>query len=282
MATQPDFADDDLDEGGQNLDLHDDTEGSPENEQDDGDGDGDQSDEEVDEITFGGGAVAGEDEPEGMRNLRNRLREVEKENRTLKGQPKVDEVGDKPAYDDYFDRPEEYERDLAAYLECKRVADDRVTQQEAAARKQQERWEAQARDLDSGFADLRAPGKDTARAAVEEAFPGEQFAYLVKAAGKNAPGFIFALGNNADRRTELKALADEGSWAEFIAAAAVMAKEVNVNRRKPATQPEQVHTGQSGGGAKGDQKLARLEAEAGKTGDYSKVVAHRAALKGAR
>jgi hypothetical protein len=241
--------------------------------------------EEVDVISWGDTAVAPEDETEGMRNLREALKREKQLRKDAEARvaPKADPVGDKPNMDDYWEKPEQFEVDLLAWNERKRQAGERETQAQAAARKQQERWEAQHRDLDAGYSELRAPGKDVARSTVEDQFPGEQFAYLVKAAGKNAPAFVLALGSASDKREELKSLAADGSWAEFIATAAVMAKEVNVQRRKPTTAPDQNHAarGASGLGSAGsaEKRLAALEAEADRTGDRSKVIAFKRAQK---
>jgi hypothetical protein len=240
------------------------------------------ADEEQDEIGWGGSAVAGEDESEGMRNLRNRLREIERENRALKGQPKQEEIGERPSLEDFGYDEEAHAEAVVAWAQRKAAAEDREKQQRAVAERQAARWSDQQRELDAGYADLRVPGKDAARAAVEEQFGGEQFAYLVKAGGKNSAAFLYALGNSPEKRQELKALADEGSWAEFIATAAVMAKEVTVQRRKPTTQPEQQHKGTSGAGAgNSDAKLAKLEKEAERTRNFTPLFEYKRQLRAA-
>lgn len=253
-------------------------EAKPEPQEEATEPDAPDADEEVDVVEWGGGAVSAEPEPEGMRNLRNRLREVERENRTLKGQPKVDDIGEEPDPEDYWDKPEQFKVDLRAYDERKRKAEEATRQQEDAQRRQQERWERQRSDYDRGFEDLRASGKDTARGVVEDAFPGEQLAYLIKAAGSNAAAFVYALGNNPDKRGELQELAKDGSWAEFIAAAAVMSKEVTLQRRKPSTQPEKQHRG-GGAPPSSDTKLERLEREARQSGDRTELIAYRRKLR---
>jgi hypothetical protein len=238
--------------------------------------------EEHDEIGWGGGKVEGAEEPEGIRNLRNRLREVERENKALKGKPQQEELGPYP-------EPEEFNYDDAAHqaavvkwAERKVAIEARGKQQQAVAERQAARWSDQQRDLDNGFADLRVPGKDTARAMVEEEFAGEAFAYLVKAAGPKSAAYLYALGNSPEKRAELKALSDEGSWAEFIAKAALQSNEVTMQRRKPSTQPEQQHRGTSGGGAgNGEARLKALETEAEKTGVYTKLFEYKRQLRAA-
>ncbi len=281
MATQPDFADD-FDEDAPDLNLDD--EDQDDQQDDAGDGDDQQHDgepEEVDVVGWGEQPIAAEDEPEGLRNLRQAYRESEKRRKELEARlaPQQEEIGEKPQFDDYFDKPDEFEKDLLAWNDRQRAATERQTAQQQAAAKQQERWQAQYRDFEASYADLRVPGKDAALAMLEDEFPGEQKAFLIKAAGKNAPALVNALYGNEAKRKELKALADDGSYAEFIAAAAIMATEIKVTR-KPAVGAETNHSaaGTSGGTGRGDQRRARLEAEAEKTGDYSALVRYEAQL----
>jgi len=263
------------DDGGEAQESEGDGEAEPE-------GDGDDAPEEVDVVGWGDAEIEAADEPEGVRNLRAALKREKERVKELeqRAAPKVDEVGPKPDYDDYFDKPEQFETDYAAWLERKRAVTEREEVQKVAARRQAEKWQSQSQALDDGYTELRAPAKDAARAIVEEQFAGEPFAFLVKAAGKNAPAFIYALGNSEERRAELNALKEEGSWAEFIAAAAVMAKEVNVQRRKPTTTPEKQHRGSTNGvGGKTDTVLARLEREADASGDRTALLEYRRKLR---
>lgn len=283
MATQPDFTD----EGADGVIVDNDTGTVAADTEQDNDALAEtgelaaSGEDEQDEIGWGGTTVAGEDEPEGVRNLRKRLREREEELKALKGGPKVDDVGERPTLEACDFDDDRFERELAEYIGRKRTAEERESQANAVRERQAARWNDQRRDLDDGFADLRVPGKDAARAAVEEAFTGEAFAYLVKAAGKKAAPYLYALGNSAEKRAELKALVDEGSWAEFIATAAIQSNEVTMQRRKPTTTPEQQHRGTSGGGAhNSDAKLARLEAAAAKPGaDRTELIAYKRQLR---
>jgi len=236
---------------------------------------------DYDVVGFGDQAIEAEDEPEGVRNLRKRLREREEELRALKGQPKVQEVGPKPTLEDFDYDDERYDEALLAWHESKRAVKERETQEEAAKRRQREKWEEQERELNAAYTDLRAPGKDSARAKVEEALPGELTAYVVKAGGKNAAALMYALGNAPEKLNELSALAAEGMLAEMIARAAIMGTEVNVSRRKPTTAPEQERRGGNGGVAVNSTAamLEKLEKEADKTGDRSKLIAYRRKLK---
>lgn len=272
MATQiEDITDDDHLEDNPELDLDadDQDEGQDDDQSDEGEPDDQPAGDDEDVITFGDAGVSGEDEPEGMRNLRQRLREVERENRTLKGQPRQEEVGPRPSLEQFDYDEDAHAEAVVKWVQAKRDADDHAEQQEQIARKAQEKWERQSRDFEDRWSDLRIAGKDAARARVEEAFDATQQALLVKAARGNAAGLFAAIGFNADNLAKLKTLTDDP--AEFIAEAAVMAKEVKVER-KPKTTPIEPVRGGTGGVAKGDARRAAMEAQADKSGDYSALI----------
>lgn len=276
---------DDFEEDAPELDLDDAEDDSGDaHEPDDGDDDESEDEpappaddaEEHDVIGWGEEEIDAEPEAEsvGMRNLREELKRQRQRVKELEQRdtPKVDEVGEKPNIDDYWDKPEQYDQDLEAWLERKREAKQREERQAEAAAKQQERWQRESAAVEAKFAEIRVPGKDEARSIVEEDFPGQLFAFLVKAAGDNAAALIVGLGKSPEKRAQLKQLADEGSLVEFIRDATLMGKEVRMGARKPATVPEKQHRGSTGGAARTDAKRARLEREAEETGDYSALV----------
>jgi hypothetical protein len=278
MATQPDDLDDDAID--QTADDSGEDDAAVNDNADAGDGDDEQqADDEEDVVSFAGTEATGEVEPEGLRNLRTRLRQVEQEKRELEQRiaPKADDVGAKPNIDDYWEDPDKYDTDLLAWNERKRKADERVSQQDAANRAAQERWQAQEREFETSWGSLRNAAKDAARAKVEDAFDATQQAMLVKAARGNAAGLFFMLGSSDERRAELLKVA--GDPVEFVATAAVMAKDIQVTKRTPSTQPETVHRGSGGSAGKVDAKLERLEREAAKTNDRTELIAYKRELR---
>lgn len=268
MATQPeDLIDDHEDEieqpGNEAANDQDDAEQG--DDQDQPDDQADDGDEDV--IQFAGAETKGEVESEGMRSLRERLKVVEREKRDLerRNAPKADEVGAKPNIDDYWENPEQFETDLLAWNERKRSADDDAKRQREANETAQKKWQDQERTFEDAWSGLRNEAKHAARAKVEDAFAPEQQAMLVKAARGNGAGLFFMLGSNPDSLAKLKDLASDP--VEFIAEAATMAKDIQVTKRAPRTHPETVHRGSGGSAGGSDAKLARLEADARKTGN---------------
>lgn len=287
MATQLKVEDDDLE-----LDIrdnvlvdddpHDDDDATDDDDDEEGEGgeDQDAGDDDEYQIVVGDIEARAEDEPEGVRNLREALKETKRRLKEAESRlaPATDDVGEKPNIDDYWDNPEQYDIDRDAWADRKRKADEARRQQEEAAERFQKRWQEQERQFEEGWGALPMKGKDTARAKVEDQFDTMQRAMLVKAARGNAAALFYVLGSDQARIDKLKALADDP--AEFIAEAAVLAKETQVQKRKPTTAPETRHTGQSGGGGgRGDSKLERLEREAEKTGDRTELLAYRRKLR---
>ena len=276
MATQ---LEDDFDQDQADLDIDPADDAQDQDQADDHSAD-EQSGEEEDVVLFGADEpVQGEEEPEGVRNLREHARKLERELKEYRSAQQQDEVGEKPTLESCDYDEDAFAEQLTAYHERQRAVTERQRQQQAIAEKQQQKWGEQQSQFEQAFTGLKFAGKDAARAKVEAALLAEAVPMLVKAAKGNAAGLMVALGSSPDKLNNLKQLIDDGDWAEFIAEAAVMAKEVRVERRKPTTTPEQVHGGRSGGGSSGDAKLERLEAEARKSGDRSKVVAYKAELK---
>ena len=273
MATQLD------DQIGDVSDEAEDTEVDAEQAQADDQG-GDDDTDEHDVITFGDTGVAGEDEPEGVRNLRKRLREVETENRALKGQPKVENVGPRPSLEDFEYDEDKHAEAVVAWADRKRRVDEQGEQQEQLSKAVTQDVEAGQRAYQEQRASLRLPGFEAADDKVVDALP-ELFVNAINlAAGDKAAALRFFLGNNPEQLAKLTAL-DPRKITDLIKAAAMagaMAKEINVQRKKPMTQPETVHRG--GTAPKGgDAKLERLEREAEKTHDRTALIAYKRELR---
>lgn len=250
----------------QTDDLPGDDQGGDDGANDNGD---DTGEEEADVISFGDTSVAGEDEPEGVRNLRTRLREMEKENKALKAgkAPEAEDIGPEPNMDDFWDDPEGFKKAVREY-------DAKVAKRDEAVAKQRETTEAVEREISEAVtsyetqrASLKVPNFDGAHERVVEKL-GESGANILRiVAGGKSAALTYALGNSPEwletlSKFNLGKLTDVVKLAAEIGA---LAKETKVERRKPATQPESVHRGGSAGTGR-DSTLERLEAEARRTG----------------
>lgn len=282
MATQFE-AEDDFTEDAPDLDLDADEQ---DQDQDQGQDDGDDTegddpapqpsnddDAEEDVVTFGADDIRGEDEPEGIRNLREELKREKARRREIEarlGGGQVEEIGARPKLEDFDYDEDAHGEAVEAWVEKKRKGDERRTAQDEANRQAQEKFNTQQQAFEDGWTALRVTGKDAARSKVEDAFDPAQRAMLIKASRGNGAGLMLYLGTSSASLDKLKALTNDP--AEFIAEAAVMAKEIKVERRRPATTPLEPVRGGTGGAAKGDARRARLETAADTSGDYSALV----------
>lgn len=275
MATQPEFIDDaDDQEIEQDLDGDDQDQGDEGTDDDDGqpaDADQPEGDDDDDLITFGGVEARGETETEGMRNLRNRLKEIEAENRKLKGAPVIEDIGPEPDIDDYWDKPDQFKTDLLAWSEKKRTADVRQTEQQRQNEAIQKEYLDDVAEFGRQREGLKVRDFDASYDKVTATLNEAQVAILTQVARNKAP-LMYALGKNPDK---LEAIAKISNMAKFAGEVGRLDMETTVTKRKPTTQPETAHRG-AGGGGRTDARLEKLEADARRTGNRTALIAYKA------
>ena len=113
---------------------------------------------------------------------------------------------------------------------------------------------------------------DDVEAVVAASLNQMQLASIVQTAN-DAPKLIYALGKNPAR---LSALAKVTDPAKFIAAAVRLEMEVKMSKRRPAAEPDVPVRGSASITATADKHEQKLEAEADRTGDRSKLIKYRA------
>ncbi|QPQ55589.1 hypothetical protein IC614_03025 [Allosphingosinicella flava] len=290
MATQPEIVDltdeEDIDLDAEDQPEADEAEDTSEGEAGEGDeddgeqaGDADASDEDV--ISFGGVDLRDEDEPEHISDLRRRYREQQRRLRELEEAtaPKVEDIGPKPNLDDYWDKDDPqgaFERDLLAWNDRKTQASLRLEQEREQQQALQREYEADVGQLETQRASLKVRDFDAAYDRVTGSLTEAQQAILVQVANNKA-ALVYALGKNPDRLDKLKAITN---LAKFAGEVARLDMETRVSR-KPTTKPEGVVRGAGTMNGKGatDAKLARLEAEAEKTGNRTPLIQYRKTLR---
>lgn len=252
-----------------------------EDEDDDASAGADDADEDV--ISFGGVDLRDEDEPEHIADLRRRYREEKRRREELEAAvaPKAEDAGPKPNLDDYWERDDpqgDFERDLLAWNAKRASAAERQEREREAAAALQREWEADLGELETQRSSLKVRDFEAAHDKVSEVLSEAQQAILVQVA-RNKAALLYALGKNTDR---LANLAKVTNLAKFAGEVARLDMETRVSR-KPATKPETPIRGAGSLSAKGatDAKLARLEAEAEKTGNRTAVIAYRRQMKAA-
>lgn len=219
-----------------------------------------------------------EEEPELVKKLRDQIRERDRKLAQFRRSPAaVDDdpepqVAERPRSVADFDYDEDrfnaaVDDHIAAKEEhsaWKLRQSDRESARNAAQAEQTKRVEQQKNAL--GVADY-----DTRAASVKEALTDAQLAILINGAD-NPAQLIYALGRS---QTRLSMLAGEESLARFAVMLGKMEKEIKVTKRT-APAPEQMVRGATATLTQSDDKyLAKLEKEADRTGDRSRVIAYR-------
>lgn len=249
-----------------------------------GDGSTNAEDEEV-IITLGDEAPPNEDDeqfraaPPWLKELRKsdrekakRIRELEQQVAASKQvqQPQQVEVGAKPTLESCEYDEARYETELTAWHERKRQADEQVAKQRKEAEDTQAAYQARLASYHTAKTTLKVPDFDDAEAVVLGTLSEQQQGIIVHGA-KNHAALIYALGKNPAQLQKLAAIKDP---IQYAFEAARLEAQLKVQPRKAAPAPERKVSGSAGGATGMDNQLERLRAEAGRTGDRSKVVAY--------
>jgi hypothetical protein len=223
--------------------------------------------------------------PDWLKQLRRQQRETAKENRELKAQlakvqqaQPVDVTQPKPAPQL---RDFEWDEDKHREAVAKWAEEEAVRKQAVKQREQQQAQAVNAiyADFTTKAAELSTKVKDfePARELVADILDMHQQNALLRAADNSAV-LTYALGKNPSKA---RALAEIKDPVKFIAALVKLEQEVKITPRKPASTPDQPVRGANGSPSttNGEKELARLEAEAERTGDRSKVIAYKRRLR---
>jgi hypothetical protein len=223
-------------------------------------------------------AVAEEDDPAKapawVRDLRKANREKDRRIRDLEQRlvvaapaPAAVVVGERPKLADFDFDEDKHAAALDSWIERKQQATDlqRKAQQEQQA--QQASWQQRIEHYNKDKAALKVKDYDDAEAAVDDAFSVVQNGVLL-AAFDNSAALKYAIGKNPATLRELAAITDP---IKFTRALSKIEDKVKVTPRKTAPIPERTIRGSGALAGATDNTLARLQAEADKTGDRSKV-----------
>lgn len=247
----------------------------------------DSGDDDEDVVSFGGAPLDGDEDdgaPAWAKELRKRHAEavaerkrVEKENADLRARsgPTVNNPGDMPKAEDYDYDDEAYRAAVLKWTSDKTAYDQSVAQAERAKQDAEKAWQGKLESYGEQKTRLKVKDYLAAELAVSNDLSDEQTALLIGGA-ENKAALIYGLGRNEVERTKLAAIKDP---VEFAFAAGRLEAKMQFGKRKPLTTPERPLRG-SGGAAEGsDKKLERLEAEAAKTGNRSKIIAYKASMR---
>ena len=216
--------------------------------------------------------------PAWVRDLRKANREKDRRIRELEARvasaspaPVVQPVGEMPDPSDYETWTDEgkakFRADTEAWFERRKAADDKRRKDEAEHQAQQASWQQRIEHYNKGKASLKVKDYEDAEAAVDDAFSVVQNGVLL-AAFDNSAALKYAIGKSPATLKELAAITDP---IKFTRALSKIEDKVKVTPRKTAPIPERVPRGSGSLAGATDSTLARLQAEADKTGDRSKV-----------
>lgn len=219
--------------------------------------------------------------PQWVKDLRKRERELARENRELKAAqaaksaPQAQTLSAKPTLEDCQFDEEVFEQKLTAWHEQKRAVEAEEVKARQAQEAAQQAYQARVQRYQQGKAELKVSDFDEAEAAVADTLSVVQ-QQIILAGAKDPTKLTYALGKNP---VELKRLASITDPVEYAWAAAQLETQLKVTQRKSAPPAERKIVGNAAAVAVNDPKLARLEAEADKTGDRSALIAYKRAMK---
>lgn len=244
-------------------------------------------DSEQETVISLGDAPAPEDEetantPAWVKDLRKRhkettakARQLEEELARIKGSQQVAEVGDKPTFENCDYDAEKFEKELTEWNARKQKADQVAQAKADEIKKSEDDFKTRQREYETGKENLKLKDFAEAEELVVSTLSVIQQGIIVKGAN-NSAAVIYALGKNSSELSKLAAIKDP---IRFAFAVASLEGKMKVTTRK-APLPEKKPTASGGSSLQsGDKTLDRLRADAEKTGDYSKVVAHKRALR---
>lgn len=229
----------------------------------------------------------GDEKPEGhekappwVRELRQKNRELARRNRELEALASGRQslaLGKKPQLEDFDYDESKFSDALAEYVRRESAIKAREEQETQEVQRQQAAFQARLQSYEAGKSALKAPNFESAEDLVKESLNEKQQAILIKCS-KNPSLLVLALGSNPKRLKELAALTD---LADFTYELASTEGQLKVQKRSTIPEPEKRVQGATGAVAAAENTLDKLRAEAERTGDYSKVMAHKRAKKAA-
>jgi hypothetical protein len=204
------------------------------------------------------------------KELSRKLKEQEAELQRLKGyaaNPSAPVLGKKPTLEDHDWDAEAFEAALDKWHEQKLAVQEHENKQKAAQQQAEQAWNERVNQYSKAKTELKVVDFEDAETTAQDVLSPTQQGIIIQGA-ENPALVVYAIGKNPQKAKELAAITDPVKYAFAIAR---LETQLKVQPRK-APPPEKVvsGTGGVGGGAVGDQ-LKRLEAEAEKTGDFTKV-----------
>lgn len=220
-----------------------------------------------------GDAPSPESESSVIRELRERNRELVARNRELEGgrKPEQIEVGEKPTLESCEYDEERFETELDDWKARKAKAERIEQEREEEREKQAKVWQQAEADYAADKASLGIPNFEDAEAEVASILPESTRALLLKS-GKGA-ALVAALHASPKTLEELSKLdpVDAAMMIGELRSKVQMKKRARPNVDRPVRG--------NAASTSADKELERLEKEAARTGDRTKVVQYKRRLR---
>lgn len=217
--------------------------------------------------------------PPWVRDLRKSDREKTRKIRELeaqlaaKAQPQAVAVGAKPTLSACEYDEDRFDAELTQWHERKRMADAEEQKKRDEQVNAQKAWQVRLDAYNSQKSEFKAKDFEDVEAQALDFLNPTQQGIILEALDKPAD-MVYALGKNPKK---LKELASISSPVRFAAAIAKLEDKLSIKPRKAAPLPESAVKGS--GRAVNNQTLERLESEAIRSGDRSKVIAYKKQMK---
>lgn len=234
--------------------------------------------EEEEILTFGDEpAEVAETDNATIRHLRDRLKELGRENAELR-KPKVEtseDPGPEPTLEQY-EWDEEKHRQATIEWARKQVAHE--TRRVKTTEEQEAQIAATRARIEEEKRALGKPDVEEAFEVVQDSLTEQQQSILVNTVDAgNTAKLVYALRKNPVRLAELASITDP---VKFIKEVTKLEASLKIVRRRAAPEPEEIERGSGQSSTpKVDKELERLEKEAERTKDRSKVIAYKRKLK---
>lgn len=228
-----------------------------------------------------------EEAPKWVKELRKEHRETVRELRELKAekaareaqttQQKQEELGPRPKLGDAdIDYDEDkFSTALDAWHERKSKIDARERDARAQQDRAQAEWKGKVEAHQKAAAALKVSDYEEAEDVVRNTFSEVQQSILIEAADNSAL-LAYVIGQRPAKAKELATITNP---IKFAVALAKLETQVKTTPKKTAPPPETRVRGSAPVSGVVDSKLAKLEADADRSGDRSKVVAYKRELK---
>ncbi len=214
----------------------------------------------------------GQEAPEWVKKVREENRELKRQLKQRESQQFEQQVlREKPTLDDHDYDSDAFEQDYAQWLTEKQQVDAQVHAERQKYQQYHERYKA---DVDAIKA--KAPDYDEVELSVVDVL-SEQKQGLLQMLVDNPAKVVYALGKNSPAQLERLSKLDDIQFAKQIVLMEMQMSSKTKSRNQNKPKPKTHELEGAAGGA--DTRLAKLEAEADRTGDRSKVAAYKKQLK---